>query len=398
MNMFILLLFQLWNQPSLRIFGFGEYFEGLIPDPITDLSTNPAFIKDIGEKYGGTFPTPQIYTKYQRFDDIDSIYIANDHDQPLLLSTEPINIYALYPKLGIGFRSGLIIRNEQRTYDKIERWIYGENGFIVGYKINKYLQAGAEYNFSWKTSPIWYMVTVWDTLENGDVEFRDEQLWSNSRGLEGGIGLKINFFKNVWLSQSIKYYDETIWYNAHHFFPRNWLRNWENNNTGFKSYTQFCFETNFFKVKASYSFIENSLQLRNYYPPYDSSINKYPEYCPKVGLILTPVGNVMIAGACVYDYQKYYYYFKQRLIFPVGLENKINEHFTFRLGTSFSYIFRDTYRWIAVWPPTTDIDFFSEFTLGVDYHPYEKMSLFFVSQDIFKINYKKWLFGLEFCL
>ena len=309
-----------------------------------------------------------------------------------------MNIYALYPKIGIGFRSGLIILNERRTYDNNERWIYGENGFIVGYKINKYLQAGAEYNYSWKTSPFWYTVTVWDTLKNGDIEFRDEQMWSNSMNHEAGLGIKVNISSNIWLSQSIKINKETLWYHAHPFFPNNWWRDWENINTSLNSYTNFGFESKLFKIVASYRFKENRIQSRNYYPPYDSAINKYPDYSPKVGLLLTPNNNILLAGACVYDYQKYGYYYKLRLIFPVGIENKINDHFTFRIGTSFSYIFRDVYRWIAVWPPITDVDFFSEFTFGVDYHPYEKLGLFFVSQDIFKINYKKWLFGLEFCL
>ena len=107
MGTIILLLFQLWNQPSVRMLGFGEEFVGFIPDPITDLILNPANLKDIGrDRYDETFESLQIYTITQRFEEsFDSVF--NEDIRTFLSEVrKPLSCLIFYPKLGLGFKGG----------------------------------------------------------------------------------------------------------------------------------------------------------------------------------------------------------------------------------------------------------------------------------------------------
>ena len=65
--MLIVLLLQLWTQPSVRILGLGTDFAGYIPDPMTDVLRNPAYLKGFGYSYDGSHSSLQIYTVMQKY-------------------------------------------------------------------------------------------------------------------------------------------------------------------------------------------------------------------------------------------------------------------------------------------------------------------------------------------
>lgn len=118
MSILLLFLIYLWNQPSIRILGFGREFTSYVSDPVNDILRNPAFIKNFED-------TDKINLNVfmQNFDCIDSIVVPERNLQLKFFETiEPLSLIGINSQIGILTRLGAWSR-----YDCFRgaNWLYG---------------------------------------------------------------------------------------------------------------------------------------------------------------------------------------------------------------------------------------------------------------------------------
>jgi|GEM_PF-5904972 len=184
MGLVIILLFQLWNQPSVRMLGFGKDFAGFIPDPITDLLRNPAYLKTFGQD-DRSFDVLQMYAMIRSFNStaLDTQLLGLEFFE----REELLSLFVLYPKIGLAYRVGSWQRWDHRDYSEFEPWLYGQEGFLGALNIGRLIKVGAEYSFSWNNEPDWIYLYKYDTLGIRQKASVTHLEWSN----ESGLGITI---------------------------------------------------------------------------------------------------------------------------------------------------------------------------------------------------------------
>lgn len=176
----VIILFQLWTQPSVRILGFGREFAGFIPDPLTDLLRNPAYLKTFRETEKN-FDTPQTYFMMRSFN--STTLIEKGSELEFFENEELLSLFGLYPRIGVAGRFGAWQRVDLRSYRKYGLWPYGQSGLLYALNIGKQIKLGSEYNCSWNNGPDWIYIDIADTLGHPQSAVIIHSEWSNEIGL-----------------------------------------------------------------------------------------------------------------------------------------------------------------------------------------------------------------------
>lgn len=371
----IVILFQLWTQPSVRILGFGREFAGFIPDPITDLIYNPAYLKMFG-KDNLSFNGLQIYSSMKRLNSVspDTTIV----DLEFFEYKELLSLFVLYPKIGLAYRVGAWQRFDYRNYYELEPWLYGQEGFLCAFNIGKWIKLGAEYSFSWNNGPDWYNIVKYDSLNNPHEAAIVHLEWSN----EGGLGIilsdnnKWQFAfagKKNWEIDSFAA-DTTFWV----YWPKNEASEWIRNYGDFQIISDFRIRIAQVSISADMKYCERN----------NHSTNSYRcSYRPGLGIIYQPNNNLLVIGAITYAWSRRdNFTYSQKIIIPVGFERKFGTDLNFRFGDTFIYEYYDGIYFYAK----------NKINLGLDLDVYKNLRLFFATQNLFENN--GWLFGLNFSL
>ncbi len=373
----IFILFQLWTQPSVRMLGFDKEFAGFIPDPITDLIYNPAYLKTFG-KADKSFNTLQIYSAMSTF---NSTMLYNQNpDLEFFENKELLSLFVLYPKIGFAYRVGAWQRFDYRNYYELEPWLYGQEGFLYSLGIGKWVKLGVEYSFSWNNGPDWYNIIIYDSLDNPHEASIMHLEWSN----EGGIGIILTGNNNWQFTLAGKknweidsFAADTTWF----YWPEDCSPAWD------REYSDFYINSNF-RVNITQLIIIAGTKYYEKNCAYFNSINsRLYSYRPGLGIIFQPNNNLFVIGAITYALNKRDDYITSRkLIIPVGFDRKFSPILNFRFGNTFIYeYYCETYNL-----------FKNKVNLGLDINPYEKLCLYFATQNLF--DNSAWLFGLSFAL
>lgn len=388
-----LMMIQLWNQPSVRMLGFGRHFEGFIPDPITDLMWNPASLKEFGSGYEDTFNSLQIYSIMQIMGDIDST-VYPDHIKSIFLRTaEPLALLVFYPKIGLGFRSGAFVRYDERNYSDIEQHLYGQDGFFGALNLGRFVKIGGEFNWSWNNQPDEFYVTVWDSIN--DEYSTTVSHWELSKEVGAGILMSDNGIWRLSLSAR-KNWEKNMFYGHRILWPDDWQQEWNERREYLRSFVKLEINVHPLKVVLKYDYCDDVLVYRRYYEPEDSSIFEFSSYRPGIAVLYLPHTDIIVSGGFLHDYHKYELHYVRSLIIPVAFETNLNARLKFRFGATCMYVHKDTYSWIVVSPSIEESYLKNDINLGVDFHLYDKMCLYLATQDL--LNYKSWFFGFSFAL
>jgi len=175
----LLMVFQLWTQPSVRILGLGREFAGFIPDPITDLIYNPAYLKTFVRDQK-SFDVPQTYIMMRSFN--STTLIEQKSELEFFENEELLSLFGLYPKIGVAGRFGAWQRVDIRGCLKYGLWPYGQSGLLYAFNICKWIKFGGEYNCSWNNGPDWLCISMSDTLGNPQTAEITHSEWSNEIG------------------------------------------------------------------------------------------------------------------------------------------------------------------------------------------------------------------------
>lgn len=385
MGLITIILFHLWTQPSVRMLGFGEDFAGFIPDPITDLLRNPACLEDFGVGYEASYNSLQIHTIIQKFDELDSTYIDTTESHSFG-TAEPLSVFLLYPKFGLGFRLGAFMRYGERNHSQLEPWLYRQDGFVGALNLSKYIKIGGEYNYSWNDTPDEYYVTVWDTLNNT----YDAPIYRGQTSNEFGLGIIIGDNKIWQLAVSARRNLEKDSFEAL-FFPQEWQREWTERREEkfFFSRIEGNFHSYMIVVKCDY--IGKTRVQRRYYFPEDSFNLKFSSFESGLAIQNQLDDYLMISVGIIYCTHEYTDYHTKGFIIPVGFERKVGSVLTFRFGNAFIYNHAETEL-----NTTLRFDIKNEMNFGLEFQPYDKMCLYLATQD--PLNYRRWFLGLSFAL
>lgn len=389
MSAIILLLFQLWNQPSVRMLGFGKDFAGFIPDPITDLSRNPAYLKTFGEGTN-SHNTPQVYSMMRAF---STTALAEQIPDIEFYENEELgSIYALYPKIGFACRLGAWQRMDLGTYYDYRRlWPYGQTGFLGSLDIGKWITIGTEYNCSWNTRPDSFRLGVGDSLGQLQPVHITKLVWSN----EIGFGMILTG-KKIWqLSISGKKNWETR--NLTSDIPFPFGRGPEGELTAYKAhYDDFQFNTrlrympNRFIYSATISYFRKRIERDGV----NHTMDYYFESArPGIGIVFYPRNDLFIVTSMAYALNKINYAaypgtstIAQKVIGLIGFESVLSRVLKFRFGSTLTYMY--LYQ--------SDHQFKNELSFGIDITPHEKLTFNFAT--INPLEYSFWYFGLSFAL
>lgn len=389
MSTIILLLFQLWNQPSVRMLGFGKDFAGFVPDPITDLLRNPAYLKEFGT-CDATFNSLQIYASTRNFDKImDSV---NYGDVRSVFDTDDqLSFIAFYPKIGIGCKMGAFTRIDERNNLNRENWLYGQKGLFGAFQLGKYLRIGGEYNYSWNDKPDKFRVQFYDTSYN----LRSATISHGERSNEwaGGIIIGDQTSKNWQLAISYKKNSEidTFLANTVYEWPDEWLSEWNERHEDSYFYAKFAVSHQNYKVIWQFNYYDRLRIQKVYFMPADSFITRLEVFEPGMGFLYQPQRDITLVAAVICSEWRHLGSPTSGLIIPVGVEKSFGESITCRFGNTFTYRTKYFYK-------GTEYDYHikNELNFGLDFRPYEKLNLYLATTNPFE--YSAWLFGLSFAL
>ncbi len=322
----VIILFHLWTQPSVRILGFGREFAGFVPDLITDLIHNPATIKVFGKdsiSYNGI----QIYSSIKSFNsaNLDTQKV----DLEFFENEELLSLFVLYPKIGLAYRVGAWQRFDYRNFYELEPWLYGQEGFLYGLNIGKWVKLGAEYSFSWNNAPDRYYI-----ISPCPAAITHSE-WSN----EGGLGIILSDEYKWQFAFAGKKNWETNTFTADtagFYWPNDQPSSWTNNYSDLQINSRF-------KIKIKQTIITAGLK---YYEKDNYSANsRRCSYRPRLGIIYQPGNNLFVIGAITYALNKTDNSItSMEIIIPVGFERKFGSLINFRMGNTFIYeVYHYTY-------------------------------------------------------
>jgi len=392
----LLMVFQLWTQPSVRILGFGREFAGFIPDPITDLIYNPAYLKEIGYGYDKTFNSLQVYMLTQTLG--DTVYLESSISY--LFRTggahEPLSLLVFYPKLGLGFRVGAMWRIDERNKHYPELWLYGQEGFFGALRIGRYLKIGGEYNFSWNNQPDEYEIQEWDSLGNQYMGNINHTETSNELGfglLIGGGLLQLAISgKKDWELNSF----------AVDFWEPQYDITWSDTRGDSRLFLKLQGGVNFLKVVLKCNYREWLWNRRIYYAPQNLFIDdtvKFSSFKSGVSVLYSPFRDIIVSAAVIYNIEKFkdgIDYCTKSFIVPVGFERSFGHILKFRFGNTFTFNHTKSFDPYILYPYIFKYDIYNNVNFGLDLYPYQRLNFYFATRD--PLNYKQWFFGLSFAL
>lgn len=389
MSTIILLLFQLWNQPSVRMLGFGKDFAGFIPDPITDLIWNPAYLKTFGEGTN-SYNTPQVYSMMRAFS--STTLTEQIAGMEFYENEELISMYALYPKIGLACRFGAWQRIDIRNNYERELWPYGQAGFLGSLNVGRWVKIGGEYNHSWNNGPDWFRVSIADSLGYPQAVAITQSNCSN----EIGFGIILSNYKNWQLSLSGKKNWEIDSFTSDTPYP--FGRGPEGESTTFKAHyddlqfnARLRYMPNRFIFSSNFNYMRKRIErdgLNHFMDYYLTSVR------PGIGAIFYPKDDLFVMASITYalnrvDYSAYTPSTRitaQKVIGLVGFETVLSRILKFRFGSTLTYMY--LYQ--------SDHQFKNELSFGIDITPYEKLTLNFAT--INPLEYSFWYFGVSFAL
>jgi hypothetical protein len=380
-----LTIIQLWNQPSVRILGFGKEFAGFIPDQVTDLLHNPAYLKT--GKDSETHDGLQIHSMMRPF--ISTDLATQTSNLEFFETDELLSLFILYPKVGIGYRIGAWQRNECRSYFEVEPWLFVQQGFIYSMRIRKYFNLGIEYNFSWNNRPDRFDIVVKGTIHNWDwIERKFRWEWSN----EGGLGILLSNNTDWQFSFACKknwevdsYYVDTLSFTP---CPDGRPLNYESRYSDFQSNAKIKYLAKKYKIIFQLSYFEKNIKAWQwYYEQHKFECKNATHWKPGLGFIYQLSDNVFVNTAIIYAIDTRWTQSNiKKLIIPVSFEMDASPRLKCRFGDVFTYSYSLGYY------PNPYYYFKNELNLGLDIKPYEKL-IFSLATSI-RTNSFEWFFGL----
>jgi hypothetical protein len=365
--------------------GFGRYFAGYVPDPITDLTWNPAYIKTLGENVD-TYDTPQIYAMTRAF---STNTLANQTpNMEFYENDELMSVFALYPKIGLALRLGAWQRSDIRDYYTPELWAYGQAGILGGVGITERIKVGVEYSASWNNGPDWIYLQKLDTLGIFQDAVLTHSEWSDQIGL--GIILADNMNWEISLSgrsnwESNSFIADTIGW----FWPQNEQVEFEERYHDIQVNARLRFLFKKIKVIFDWKYVRKDFKhgrLDYYNWEYRGNSMR-----PGLGITYYPRSNVFVIAGLTYVVNTWSasensWTSERRLIGLAGFEARFSPILTFRIGNTITYSYlHEIYHQVT-----------NEISFGVDLIPYEKLKLNFATND--PIEYSQWYFGVSFAL
>ncbi len=392
----LLMVFQLWTQPSVRILGFGREFAGFIPDPITDLIYNPAYLKEIGYGYDKTFNSLQVYTLTQAVG--DSLYL--ERSVSYLFRTggahEPLSLLIFYPNLGLGFRVGAMWKIDERNEHYLEPWLYGQEGFFGALGIGRYLKIGGEYNFSWNNQPDEYEIREWDSLGNQYMGRINHTETSNELGFglligSGLLQLAVSGKRDWELNSFVADFGE-LQYDT----------TWSDKRGDSRLFLKLQGGVYFLKVVLKCDYREWVWNRRIYYALPNLFVNdtiKFSSFKVGIGALHYPCRDITVVAVVIYNIEKFRDGIDcciKSLIVPVGFERSFGHILGFRFGNTFTFNHTKSFDPYIIYPYIFNYTICNDVNFGLDLNPYQRLNFYFASQDL--LNYKRWFFGLSFAL
>lgn len=371
----------------MRILGFGRYFAGLVPDPVTDLTVNPAYLKTFGEDTN-SYNTPQVYSMMRAFS--TTALAEQIPDMEFYESEELVSIYALYPKIGLACRFGAWQRLDLRSlykYDKPELWPYGQAGFLGSLAVMRWVKIGAEYNYSWNNQPDWIFFAKDDSLGHSHTAAVTHSEWSN----EVGFGALISDNKSWQLSLSCKKNWEADNFKActtHYFWPKAEQTVYIDHHEDFQLNTKIRYSLNKLKITLGFNYLRKDIEhgrFAFYGDQYHTSIR------PAIGVLYYPFNNSFVVASITYAVNKGgmsddTWINDRKVIGLAGFETRFTQVLTFRFGSTLIYTYKyEIYH-----------DLKNELCFGIDITPHDKLTLNFAT--INPLEYRLWFFGLNFAL
>lgn len=383
MTLLLFCLSLLWNHPSVRLLGFGQGFDHFIPDPITDIIRNPAFLKQFD------YDNPLFYTVAQPFENVDSVYLYDRFLRLDLFETaEPLSLMLLYPKVGIGFRLGAWTRFDE---DRCAKWFYGQAGTIGAMNLGKYIKIGAEYDFSWNNQP--------DDRIFSPYVYKSVCIHHYENSNEFGFGVVVG--NNKWqLSVSAKNNWEIDKYRAEtsqnlrywYYWPVEWPSRWSEKRTDLRILSNLIFKSSYFTIIIHFShyyykwFRRYLCWTPQFYYDYRETFSSEE---PGVTFLYKPTNDMFIfTGMSYWRYGESSYVEVENVVIPVGFEKKLNSLLTLRFGDTF-VITRNYMYW-------QELLLKNEINFGFDIKPYKKLTFSCAIDD--PLKFRKWFFGLHFSL
>ncbi|UCG30928.1 MAG: hypothetical protein JSV53_03380 [candidate division WOR-3 bacterium] len=369
-----MLLVQLWSQPSVRMLGFGRYFAGYVPDPITDLTWNPAYMKTLGENVD-TYNTPQIYA-------MTRIFTTNEltnqtPNMEFWENDELMSLFALYPKIGVALRLGAWQRSDVRSYYTPELWAYGQAGILGSLGITQRIKVGVEYSASWNNKPDWIYLEKHDTLGIIQDAVLTHSEWSDQIGL--GIILTDNMNWEISLSGRSNWETNSFIADTIEWF-------WPQHET-----VQFDEQYNDMQVNARLRLLFRKLKVTLDWKYAYKDCRARNSMRPGLGITYYPMSNIFVIGGLTYVVNKSSqggtsWIRERRLIGLAGFEARFSPILTFRIGNTTTYTYyHEIYHQLT-----------NEISFGIDLIPYEKLKLNFATSNPFE--YSCWYFGVSFAL
>jgi hypothetical protein len=373
---------QLWNQPSVRMLGFGRYFAGYIPDPITDLTWNPAYLKTFGEDTA-SYNTAQIYGMARAFNSND---LSNETaGMQFYESEELVSIYALWPKIGLAWRLGAWQRRDIRDYNNVELWPYGQAGMMGCVGITRYVKVGLEYSGSWNNQPDWISRIKMDSLGIPyDAEFSHLER-SDQVGL--GILLTDNVQWELSLSGKKNWEVDSFKADTAEYWRQNEQIVFEDRYDDIQLNARFKFALRKLVVLLSLKYFR-----KDYIQSFDIDWDSYRTAIrPGLGIVYYVNKDVLVLAALDYGVNKagtqaYLGTESRQLMGLAGFEARLSPLIIFRVGNTLTYTYyAETYH-----------SFKNEISFGIDLRPYEKLTFYFATND--PLEYSQWYFGISFAL
>jgi hypothetical protein len=383
----LILLFQLWTQPSTRILGLGNYYADYVPDRITDLLHNPAYLKINNEDI--EYCLPLIYSTLRSLNSMTLNDIMTDKE--FYDNEELISFGIIYPKLGVAGRYGKWQRRTGIDFgaDGYLR-LFGQAGFNGAFKILKCIYIGGEYNFSWNNRPDNFILDISDSLGHQHYAFITEMVWSN----EVGMGFVLTH-KNLWeLSISGKKNYEKENFTSSIPFP--FERGPEGLLTVFKAgYYDLKFNAKLRFTQKKFAHVANfsCFQKEIVRDGVNHNMDYYlTTFRPGIGTVYYPRRNILTIGSVLYEIDNINHVaypgtgtLDKKIIGLMGFEAQLSQNIKFRFGNTLIYIF-----------PYNPYQIKNEISFGIDIMPYENLTFNVASQN--PLDYAFWFFGVSFKL
>ncbi len=389
MGIVVILLVQLWSQPSVRLLGFGRYFAGYVPDPITDLTWNPAYIKTLGENVD-TYNTPQIYAMTRVFN--SATLIEQSQEEDLFVNEELASLYGVFPKLGLACRIGGWQRTDIRNYHYQDPWFYGQGGLLGSIRLCRWMKVGCEYSHSRNKRPDIFCNILWNTGSNPQEVTITQESGSN----EFGIGIILTDREKIEMSISGKTDEEVRKLFSDVPYPFGYgsegeVTTYEAHYNNTRVNARLRYMSNRFIYSANFTYMRNNIER--------DGINEYSDYSvgtirPGAGVIYYPTEDLFVTASVIVlidwidddAYTPSIWNQDKRIMFLIGLEAPISKILKFRLGNNLTYGFGYA----------LGHRFINEPSLGLELTPYEKLTLNFATGN--PLDYAFWYFGISFVL